>query len=95
MSKIKEVMNRIDLNLNKFKPNTLDDLIAIVHSTTGAGDYGTHFTIVKYLGYLQGVRVYVTGRKNSYPLPSKSEVYSVFNGVEKYESAGFEVEHEK
>ena len=94
MANIKATLNRIDINLNKFQPNNMDDLINIVHSTTGAGDYGTHFSIVKYLGYVQGVRVYVTGRSKSHVLPGKGKVYSVFNGLEKYEAAGYNIEHE-
>ena len=53
MKNLQTVLKRIDINLNKFQPKTMDDLINIVHSTTGAGDYGTHFSIVKYMGYLQ------------------------------------------
>lgn len=94
MSNINTVLNRIDKNLNRFQPKTMDDLIKIVHSTTGAANYGTHFTIVKYMGYLQGVRVYVTGRTKSHPLPSKDKVYSVFNGLDKYITAGWEIENE-
>ena len=94
MSKLKTILNRIDNNLNKFQPKTMDDLINIVHSTTGAGDYGTHFTIVKYMGYLQGIRVYVTGRTKSHLLPGKGKVYSTFQGIEKYEKAGYQIENE-
>jgi len=94
MSNLKTVLNRIDLNLNKFKPSTMDELINIVHSTTGAGNYGTHFTIVKYMGYLQGIRVYVTGRSKSHLLPGKGKVYATMQGTEKYEKAGYQIEHE-
>ena len=94
MSKLQATLARIDRNLNKFQPSTMDDLINIVHSTTGAGDYGTHFTIVKYMGYLQGVRVYVTGRSKSHVLPAKGKVYSTFQGIEKYEAAGYQIENE-
>ncbi len=93
-SNIKATLNRIDINLNKFQPKTMDDLINIVHSTTGAGEYGTHFTIVEYMGYLQGVRVYVTGRSKSHMLPGKGKVYSVFQGIDKYKQAGFTIEND-
>ena len=92
---LKTVLKRIDRNLNRFRPKTMDDLINIVHMTTGAGNYGTSFHIVKYMGYLQGVRVYVTGRSISHPLPAKDKVYSVFQGIEKYEEAGFPIDNEK
>lgn len=81
-------------NLNQFKPSTMDELINIVHSTTGAGNYGTSFSIVKYMGYLQGIRVYVTGRSKSHVLPAKGKVYSTFQGVDKYEKAGYKVEND-
>jgi hypothetical protein len=92
MTNLKTFLNRVDLNLNKFKPSTMDDLIDIVHSTTGGERYGTSFSIVKYMGYVQGVRVYVTGRSKTHTLPTKGKVYSVFNGLEKYEKAGFQIE---
>lgn len=94
MANLKSTLNRIDKNLNRFQPNTMDELIEIVHKTTGAGDYGTHFTIVKYMGYTQGVRVYVTGRSKSHVLPNKGKVYSVFNGLDKYIDAGFQIEND-
>jgi hypothetical protein len=93
MSNLKATLNRIDINLNKFQPKTMDDLISIVHSTTGVNNYGTHFTIVKYMGYLQGIRVYVTGRSKSHVLPAKGKVYSTFQGIEKYEKAGYQIEN--
>lgn len=94
MNNLKTTLNRIDNNLTKFQPKTMDDLIDIVHRTTGAGKYGTHFTIVKYMGYLQGIRVYVTGRSKSHVLPAKGKVYSTFQGIEKYEKAGYEIEND-
>jgi hypothetical protein len=94
MQNIKKVLKEIDSNLNKLQPNTMDELIDIVHRTEGAGAYGTHFTIVKYKGYLQGVRVYVTGRSKSHLLPCKGKVYSVFNGLDKYIQGGFEIEND-
>jgi hypothetical protein len=93
MSKIKKVLKAIDNKLNEVKPSTMDDLIETVRNIPGVCDYGTSFSIVKYMGYLQGIRVYVTGDKLSHPLPSKYKVYSTFKGIEKYENAGFMVEH--
>ena len=77
MSTIKTVLLEIDKTLNEKQPKTMDDLIETVHSVYGAGNYGTSFSIVKYMGYLQGIRVYVTGNKISHALPSKNKVYSV------------------
>lgn len=94
MNKLKETLKRIDETLNKSQPSTMDDLINVVHSTEGVSSYGTHFTIVRYKGYLQGVRVYVTGRSKSHVLPGKGKVYSVFNGIEEYEKAGYQIEHD-
>ena len=91
---IKQVLKSIDENLNKEKPSTMDELINIVHKTEGAGKYGTHFTIVKYMGYLQGVRVYVTGRSKSHLLPCKGKAYATMQGIEKFEAAGFTVEND-
>ena len=90
---LKNVLKEIDSVLNKVQPRTMDELIDTVHSVPGTGNYGTHFTIVKYMGELQGVRVYVSGRKISHPLPSKDKVYSVFNGLDKYIKAGWEIEN--
>jgi len=94
MANIKKVLTDIDNKLNEVRPNTMDDLITCVHSVPGAGCYGTHFSIVKYMGYLQGIRVYVTGRSKSHPLPAKDKVYSVFKGIEKYEQAGWKIEND-
>jgi hypothetical protein len=93
MNKIKEILSAIDETVQRLKPETMDDLISVVHSVPGAGNYGTSFSIVEYCGYLQGVRVYVTGRTKSHPLPTKDKVYSVFNGIDKYKAAGFKIEH--
>lgn len=94
MSNITQTLKKVDKVLNQIQPNTMDELINVVHSVEGIGNYGTHFTIVKYMGYLQGVRVYVTGRSKSHLLPAKGKVYSVFNGIEKYEQAGFTIEND-
>lgn len=92
---LKEVLTAIDEKLNKVQPKTMDELIETVHKVPGAGNYGTHFSIVKYFGYVQGVRVYVTGRSKSHVLPAKDKVYSTLQGIEKYEKAGFKVENSK
>jgi len=94
MSNLKNTLKEIDARLNFIQPKTMDELISTVHNTSGAGNYGTHFTIVKFRGYLQGVRVYVTGREKSHVLPSKNKVYSVFKGIDKYEKAGFVIEND-
>jgi len=91
MNKLKQVLQAIDTNLNREQPKTMDELLNIVHSTEGVGNYGTHFKIVKYKGYLQGVRVYVTGRTKTHELPSKGKVYATMQGTEKYEKAGYPV----
>lgn len=93
MKNINEILKAIDKKVNEVKPSTMDALIECVHSVPGAGDYGTHFRIVKYKGYLQGVRVYVTGRTKSHPLPAQDKAYSVFKGLEKYEAQGWPVEY--
>lgn len=94
MKNINAVLKAIDNKLNEVKPSTMDDLISCVHTVPGAECYGTHFSIVKYMGYLQGVRVYVTGRSKSHPLPAANKVYSVFKGIEKYEAAGYKIEND-
>lgn len=94
MTKIFDTLNRINAALTLKQPKTMDELIEIVHAVDGAGNYGTSFHIVRHKGYLQGVRVYVTGRKNSYPLPNRNKVYSVFQGIEKYEAAGYPVDND-
>ena len=95
---LKQVLKQVDSELNQKQPSEMDELIKIVHSTPGIEKYGTHFTIVKYMGYLQGVRVYITGTKTSHCLPvvknGKKQVYSVFKGLEKYISAGWQIETE-
>jgi len=88
---IKQVLKAIDLKLNQVQPSTMDDLINLTHSVDGVGSYGTSFKIVKYMGYVQGVRIDVTARKNTYTLPSSKKVYSVFNGLEKYIKAGYQI----
>lgn len=91
MNNLKAFLNKVDINLNKFKPSTMDELINIVHSTTGCERYGTSFSIVQYMGYTQGVRVNVTGRTKTHTLPTKGKVYSVFNGLDKYIQAGYPI----
>ena len=92
--KLKNVLKNIDLELSKKQPKTMDELINIVHCVNGVEKYGTRFTIVKYMGYLQGVRVYVTGTKISHCLPAKNKVYSVFNGLDKFIAAGWQIEND-
>ena len=94
MNKLTTTLKAIDAKLNEVKPSTMDELIETVHSVPGAGNYGTNFHIVKYKGYLQGIRVYVTGNKISHPLPAKDKVYSTFKGIDKYEAAGFMIEND-
>lgn len=94
MQNINAVLKNIDTVLNKVQPKSMDELIQTVHNVPGAGNYGTSFSIVKYKGYLQGVRVQGTGRSKTHSLPGKGKVYSVFQGIEKYEKAGYTVEHE-
>lgn len=89
---IKTVLKQIDSNLNRLQPKTMCELIDIVHKTKGIENYGTSFSIVKYKGYLQGIRVYVTGRKISHVLPAINKVYATMQGIEKYEQAGWKVE---
>lgn len=91
---IRQTIKELDALINKVQPKTMDEFIEVVHSYDGIGAYGTSFAIVKYKGYVQGVRAYITARKNSYRLPFKaSQCYSVFGGLEKYEKAGFPVEY--
>ncbi len=94
MSNLKSFLKKVDDNLNSQQPKTMDDLINIVHSTEGGETYGTSFSIVKYMGYLQGIRVYITGRNKTHVLPAKNKVYSTFQGIEKYEKAGWKIEFE-
>jgi len=89
---IAKTLKEIDKTLNQVQPKTMDELIETVHKVQGAGNYGTSFSIVKYMGYIQGVRVYVTGRSKTHQLPAQNKVYSVFRGLEKYEEAGYKVE---
>jgi acetyl-CoA carboxylase alpha subunit len=89
---IKNTLAAIDTSLNRVQPKTMDELIETVHNVQGAGNYGTSFSIVKYMGEVQGVRVYVTGRSKTHQLPTRNRVYSVFQGLEKYEKAGYKVE---
>ena len=93
-SNIKQTLKRVGENIDKLQPSTMDDLINTVHSTEGAGNYGTSFSIVKYKGRLQGVRVYVTGRKRTHILPAYGKAYPVLKGVDKYEAAGWKIEND-
>jgi hypothetical protein len=92
-NKLQTVLKLIDKTLNEVQPNTMDELIDVVHKVEGAGNYGTSFSIVEYMGALQGVRVYVTGKSKSHPLPSATKVYSVFKGIDKYRKAGYKIEY--
>lgn len=89
---IQKTLKEIDKILNQVQPKTMDELIETVHKVQGAGNYGTSFSIVKYMGYIQGIRVYVTGRSKTHQLPTQKRVYSTLQGYEKYEQAGFKVE---
>ena len=91
---IGQVLKNVNATLNRLQPKTMDELINIVHSVDGMEKYGSHFKIVEYMGYLQGVRVFICGRSKEHVLPGKGKVYSVFNGVEKYKKAGFPVIHD-
>lgn len=94
MANIKKTLAAIDSNLNKFQPDTMDSLLDIVFASEGAGNYGVSFSIVKYMGYTQGVRVHVTGRKVTHTLPTKNKVYSVFKGLQPYFENGWQVVNE-
>ena len=94
MANISSTLKAIDANLNLMQPSTMDELINIVHSTEGVGNYGTHFTIVKHMGYIQGIRVYLSGRTKSHVLPSKNKVYSVFKGLDHFIKAGWIIEND-
>jgi len=92
--KITEVLKKIDAELNSVRPKTMDGLIDVVHGVPGVGSYGSRFTIVKYMGYTQGIRVYITGRTKTHCLPGKGKVYSVFGGLDKFKKAGWQIEND-
>lgn len=94
MNKLKTVLKNIDSELNRSQPKTMDKLIDIVHNVPGCGNYGSHFKIVEYMGYLQGIRVYIYGRSKAHELPGNEKVYSVFQGVDKFKKAGYPVIHD-
>ena len=90
---LQQVLKAIDKRLNEIQPNTMDEFLKVVHETEGMKNYGSHFAIVQYMGATQGVRAYITGRKNSYPLPArKNYSYGVFQGLDKYLAAGWKRE---
>lgn len=82
MSKLQLYLKSVDAALNKEKPNTYEALLSCINKVPGGENYGYHVKIVEYFGALQGVRVYVSAKTKSHPLPSKSKVYSVFKGLE-------------
>lgn len=87
MSKLNLYLKTVDAALNQAQPNTYEDLLSCINKVPDGESYGYHVKVVEYFGALQGVRVYVSGRTKSYPLPSASKVYSVFKGLEPlYES---------
>ena len=92
--KLKNILKQIDTVLNEKQPSTVDQFIEIVGATPGIYKYGFHFSIVKYMGYLQGLRLYISARTKTYCLPGKKLVYAVMQGTEKLEAAGYEIEHE-
>lgn len=85
---MKSKLKLVDQIICERRPETMDQLIDLVHSIPGISNNGTHFKIVKYKGYTQGIRVYITGSKISHPLPAKDKVYSIFKGLEHFEKAG-------
>jgi len=87
---IKKYLSELDQHLNKVQPNTMDNLLETVFEFPGGKAYGFGFSIVQYKGYTQGVRVEVTGRKNTYHLPKKGS-YGVFKGVDEFIKAGFPI----
>jgi hypothetical protein len=93
MKNLTQVLKDVDTRLNKIQPNTMDEFLEVVHQTEGMEKYGTSFSIVQYMGAIQGVRVGITGRSKTHILPSKKGYsYGVFKGLEKYIQAGFRVE---
>lgn len=85
---MKSKLKLVDQLIEAAKPQTMDELINVVHSIPEISNNGTHFKIVKYKGYTQGIRVYITGSKISHPLPAKDKVYSILKGLEHFEKAG-------
>jgi hypothetical protein len=85
---MKSKLKLVDQIICAARPTTMDELINVVHSIPEISNNGTHFRIVKFKGYTQGIRVYVTGRKISHPLPGKDTVYSIFKGLKHFEEAG-------
>lgn len=91
---LKRFLKTVDALLNEVQPYTDEHLVNLVLTSPGAGKYGFHFTIVKYMGALQGIRVYVTSTKLTHCLPTSRRVYATMQGTEKYQEAGWEVENE-
>lgn len=92
MGKLDKALKELHAIIEDKKPNTMDELIDVVHGSGLVGGYGTGFHIVQYMGAIQGVKVSVTGRTKNHYLP-KNGAYSVFNGLEKYFKAGWQMEY--
>jgi hypothetical protein len=92
--KLKDILKQLDTVLNEKQPSTVDEFIEIVGATPGIGNYSFHLSIVKYMGALQGLRLYVTARTKTHCIPGKGLVYAVMQGTEKFEAAGYKIEHE-
>lgn len=89
---IQETLKEVNKIIEENKPRTMDDLINLVHGSGLTSAYGTSFHIVHYMGYIQGVKVGITGRKKTHYLP-KVGSYGVFNGLEKYFESGYKMEY--
>jgi len=77
---MKSKLKLVDRLIEAARPRTMDELINVVHSIPEISNNGTHFKIVKYKGYTQGIRVYITGSKISHPFWGKVKDTLIRNG---------------
>jgi len=92
MANLRESLKELDELIQEKRPRTMDEMINLVHGSGLVNDYGTSFHIVQFMGYVQGVKVGVTGRTKTHYLP-RTGSYGVFNGLEKYFKAGWKMEY--
>jgi hypothetical protein len=92
MSKIKQAIKDVQSLIEKEQPRTMEGLMTLVNNSGLLADYGCGYHIVQYMGYIQGVKVSVTGRKTTHYIPSVGS-FGALGDMQKFLDAGWKAEY--